>query len=57
MLKTVKSKVIVLMLAITILGLSGITYYLSFTLNNLSQKTTEQSLSMISESVFQTLTV
>ena len=56
MLKTVKSKVIVSMLAITILGLSGITYYLSFTLNNLSQKTTEQSLSMISESVFQTLT-
>lgn len=56
MLKTVKSKVIASMLSITILGLTGITYYLSSTLNSLSEKTTEQSLAMLSESVFQTLT-
>ena len=56
MLKTVKSKVIVSMIAITVLGLIGITYYLSFTLNSLSEKTTKQSLAMISDSIFQTLT-
>ncbi len=44
------------MITIAIIGLVGITYYLSFTLNSLSEKTTKQSLSMISDSVFQTLT-
>jgi len=56
MLKTVKAKVIVSLLSASIIGLSGITYYLSTTLHNLSNKTTMQSLSMLSESIFQTMT-
>jgi methyl-accepting chemotaxis protein len=38
------------------MGLIGITYYLSSTLTALSEKTTEKSLSMLSESIFQTMT-
>ena len=53
---SVKSKVIVSILAVSILGLIGITYYLSHTLNSLTNKTTQQSLSMLSESIFQTMT-
>ena len=56
MLSTVKSKVIISLVSISIIGLFGITYYLSTTLKDLSNKTTKQSLTMISESVFQTLT-
>lgn len=56
MLKTVKSKVIFSVLSLSIAGLIGITYYLSTTLKNLSEKTTEQSLAMLSESIFQTMT-
>ncbi len=53
---SVKSKVIVSIIAVSILGLFGITSYLSHTLNSLSNKTTSQSLSMLSESIFQTMT-
>jgi len=53
---SVKSKVIVSIIGVSILGLIGITYYLSHTLNALSNKTTTQSLSMLSESIFQTMT-
>ncbi len=53
---SVKSKVIVSIVGISILGLVGITYYLSHTLNALSNKTTTQSLSMLSQSIFQTMT-
>ncbi len=53
---SVKSKVIVSIIGVSILGLVGITYYLSHTLNALSNKTTTQSLSMLSESIFQTMT-
>jgi len=53
---SVKSKVAVSIIAISIIGLVGITYYLSHTLNALSNKTTKQSLSMLSESIFQTMT-
>ena len=56
MLKTVKSKVIFSILSLSIIGLIGITYYLSTTLQNLSNKTTKLSLSMLSESIFQTMT-
>ena len=56
MLRTVKSKVITSILVLSITGLIGITYYLSTTLQTLSEKTTEQSLSMLSESIFQTMT-
>ncbi|MBU1657544.1 methyl-accepting chemotaxis protein [bacterium] len=56
MFKTVKSKVVVSILLLSIFGLIGITYYLSSTLHTLSNKTAKQSLSMISESIFQTMT-
>ena len=53
---SVKSKVIVSIIGVSFLGLIGISYYLSTTLNALSNKTTKQSLSMLSESIFQTMT-
>ncbi len=53
---SVKSKVVISIVAVSILGLLGITSYLSYTLNSLSNKTTSQSLSMLSESIFQTMT-
>jgi len=56
MLTTVKSKVIISVLSLSIVGLVGITYYLSSTLHNLSNKTTKTSLNMLSESIFQTMT-
>jgi len=56
MLKTVKSKVIFSIISLSILGLVSITYYLSTTLQHLSNKTTKESLSMLSESIFQTMT-
>ncbi len=55
MLKTVKSKVITSVISLSIVGLVGITYYLSTTLQHLSEKTTEKSLAMLSESIFQTM--
>jgi methyl-accepting chemotaxis protein len=56
MLKTVKSKVIFSILFLSAIGLIAITSYLSVTLKELSEKTTKQSLSMLSESIFQTMT-
>lgn len=56
MFQSVKSKVIASVLISSILGLISITYYLSFTLHSLSNKTTQQSLKMLSESIFQTMT-
>ncbi|MEA1892968.1 MAG: methyl-accepting chemotaxis protein [Campylobacterota bacterium] len=56
MLKTVRSKVIFSVLLLSIVGLIAITSYLSKTLQDLSEKTMEQSLSMLSESIFQTMT-
>jgi len=56
MLKTVKSKVIFSVLTLSIVGLVGITSYLSKTLQDLSEKTTKKSLSMLSESIYQTMT-
>ena len=56
MLNSVKSKVILSVVGISIIGLIGISAYLSYTLNDLSQKTTKQSLTMLSESIFQTMT-
>lgn len=53
---TVKSKVIISVVVLSIAGLIGITYYLSTTLHNLSNKTTKRSLNMLSESIFQTMT-
>lgn len=56
MFRSVKSKVIVSILGISVLGLVSLTYYLSSTLNELSNKTTKQSLRMLSDSIFQTMT-
>jgi methyl-accepting chemotaxis protein len=56
MLKSVKSKVFISILSLSIIGLVSITYYLSATLNDLSNNTAKQSLKMLSESIFQTMT-
>ena len=56
MFSSVKSKVILSILSLSVLGLAGISLYLSHTLNSLSQKTTKQSLEMLSTSIFQTMT-
>lgn len=56
MLKTVKSKVIVSAISLGLIGLIGMTYYLSSTLHEISNKSTKVSLAMLSESIFQSLT-
>ena len=56
MFKSVKSKVIVSIASLSVLGLLSITYYLSSTLHELSNTTTKKSLRMLSESIFQTMT-
>ena len=56
MLTSVKSKVVVSLLSLSIVGLFGISYYLSSTLHELSNKSTKTSLKMLSESIFQTMT-
>ena len=55
MFKSVKSKVIVSVLGISIIGLISISAYVSYTLNAISHKITTESLSMLSESIFQTV--
>ena len=56
MFKTVKSKVILSILSLSIIGLISTISYLSATLQHLSNKTTQKSLVMLSESIFQTMT-
>ena len=56
MLETLKSKVVAAILFVSISGLFGITYYLSNTLYSLSDKAAKNTLGMLSESIFQTLT-
>ena len=56
MFSSVKSKVIISILSLSIIGLFGISYYLSSTLQQLSNTTSKNSLNMLSESIFQTLT-
>ena len=56
MFKTVKSKVTISIIGMSIIALVGISSYLSYTLNSLSQKTSKQSLEMLSASIFQTMT-
>ncbi len=55
MLKTVKSRIIVSTLMLSIIGVIAINLYLSTTLNELSNKTAKESLQMLSNSIFQTL--
>jgi len=56
MFHSVKSKVIVSILSLSIIGLISISYYLSTTLQDLSNSTAKRSLSMLSEAIFQTMT-
>jgi methyl-accepting chemotaxis protein len=56
MLTTVKSKVIVSVISISLIGLLSVTYYLSHTLHGLSNSATKKSLDMLSKSIFQTMT-
>ncbi|WP_321779464.1 methyl-accepting chemotaxis protein [Sulfurimonas sp.] len=56
MFTTVKTKVIASVVSLSIVGLVSITYYLSTTLQQLSEETTQKSLKMLSESIFQTMT-
>ena len=56
MFKSVKSKVIISVLSMSIIGMAGMIYYLSSTLHSLSNDNTKKSLAMLSESIFQTMT-
>ncbi|WP_246153794.1 MULTISPECIES: methyl-accepting chemotaxis protein [Sulfurimonas] len=56
MFHSVKSKVIISILGLSIAGLVSISYYLSSTLHELSNTTAKKSLKMLSESIFQTMT-
>jgi len=56
MFASVKSKVIISLFSISILGLVGVSYYLSATLHQLSNRSEKRSLKMLSESIFQTMT-
>ncbi|MBN2895580.1 MAG: methyl-accepting chemotaxis protein [Campylobacterales bacterium] len=55
MFRTVKARIIASALIMSIFGVVGINYYLSSTFHELSNKTAKDSLSMLSESIFQTL--
>jgi len=56
MIKSIKAKVIISLFLVSVLGLVSVTYYLSSTLNELSYKTSKNSLLMLSQSIFQTVT-
>ena len=56
MFASVKAKVILSILLVSILGIASISYYLSSTLHELSNTTTKKSLKMLSKSIFQTMT-
>jgi methyl-accepting chemotaxis protein len=56
MFSSVKSKVIASILIVSIVGLVGITYFLSSTLHEFSNSSTKTSLKMLSDSIFQTMT-
>ncbi len=56
MFSSVKSKVIAAILSFTTIGLVAISLYISSTLHQLSNDTSKQSLNMLSDSIFQTMT-
>jgi methyl-accepting chemotaxis protein len=56
MLSSVKLKVAISILALSIIGIIGLPYYLSHTLEKLSNDASKKSLNMLSESIFQTMT-
>ena len=53
---SVKSKVIVSVLGLSVVGLIAVSYYLSTTLHQLSSNITNKSITMLSSSIFQTMT-
>ena len=56
MFASVKSKVIASLFSLSIIGLIGLSYYLSTTLQHLSNTSEKHSLNMLSASIFQTMT-
>jgi methyl-accepting chemotaxis protein len=56
MLVTVKSRIIFTILFFSLLGIGAMYAYLSYTFNSFSNKTAKQSLEMLSQSIFQTVT-
>lgn len=56
MFSSVKSKVIASILAVSLLGIVSMTYFLSATLHEFSNTSTKKSLEMLSASIFQTMT-
>jgi len=56
MIKSIKSKVVISLVMVSVLGLTGMSYYLSNTLQQISNDTSKKSLEMLSKSIFQTMT-
>ena len=56
MFNTVKSKIIFSTLLFSFMGLGAIYWYLTTTFHDFSNETAKRSLTMLSESIFQTLT-
>ncbi|WP_373071741.1 methyl-accepting chemotaxis protein [Sulfurimonas sp.] len=56
MIKSIKSKVVISLLLVSVLGLIGMSTYLSNTLQEISNSTSKKSLNMLSKSIFQTMT-
>ena len=56
MLATVKSRIIITILFFGILSIISMYSYISYTFNDFSNKTAKQSLDMLSQSIFQTVT-
>ncbi len=54
--KSIKSKVIISLVMVSIIGVIGMSYYLSSTLQEISNTTSKKSLNMLSKSIFQTMT-
>lgn len=55
MLSTVKSKIIFTIIFFSLIGMGAIYWYISSSLNNFSNETAKRSLSMLSDSIFQTV--
>ncbi|MBE0514824.1 methyl-accepting chemotaxis protein [Sulfurimonas sp.] len=56
MLLSVKSRIIITILFFATLAIGSMYAYISYTFNNFSNKTAKQSLAMLSQSIFQTVT-
>jgi methyl-accepting chemotaxis protein len=55
MLKSVKSQIKAMIVGLVLISFSGIYFYISSTFNDFSNNTAKQSLSMLSQSIFQSL--